>query len=115
VSKQDDLFPEERARALRDDGIARAAEHAGNEWQGLARGALLDFMRSQTDDFATEDVRAWATWVPEPPDRRAWGAVMIWAVKAGWIRRVGYRQHHDPARHCGTSTVWKKTGVCPGS
>jgi hypothetical protein len=53
---------------------------------------------TQLDMFAiakllAENVRNWASdKLPDPPDGRAWGAVMQRARRAGYIRKVGYRE-----------------------
>ena len=102
---------EQLALQLRDEGMTRAADHSGDNWQAEAYHALLMFLQRTQHDFTAESVRDWATIlvrVAEPPDRRAWGAVMMKAAKRGLIKRAGYRPHSDPSRHRGVSTVWRK-------
>lgn len=94
----------------RDEGMKAAAEHADRSvpgWGDTAYAAVCRYIAwpHNPPRFTTEDVRVWAK-LEEPPDRRAWGAVMVRAVRSGLIRKVGYRAHRDPSRHKGVSTVW---------
>lgn len=101
----------ELAERLRDDGIARASEHADNvvpTWSMVARGYMELFARRGTD-FMAEDVRAYAEsrGFALPPDRRAWGSIFQRAAKKGIIRRVGYAPNKDPGSHCSPKSVWR--------
>ena len=103
------------ALELRNDGAARAAEHADRTIPTWAERATLAvhvyLVREIAQEFTGEDVRVWASehmGVPEPPDRRAWGAVMMRIAREGKIRRIGYQPHKDPSRHNGISTVWQR-------
>lgn len=75
----------------RDDGIARALDHADRvyeEWRVLAGDFLLAYASSNDQGFMTQEVvLASEGHVPEPPDRRAWGGVVAGAVKRGVIVR----------------------------
>lgn len=106
MSAQPDLF--DQARARRDLGMQRAADHASRvepEWIDRAFTFLSDFARTH-GEFLSEDVVAAASTAdfPEPPDRRAWGHVVNRASRAGLIRRVGAK----PARtsNCSLKPVW---------
>lgn len=79
-------------RARRDDGIQRAADHAGDQWRRGARGYLLEFLSSQPGPFLAEDARAFAEsrGFAHPPDGRAWGVVFQSAARAGLIVKIGY-------------------------
>jgi hypothetical protein len=97
------------AELQRDSGIHRAKEHADSlirDWTSEAYRSLLYFIELHRGDFTAEDVREFAC-VPEPPDRRAWGAVLVRAAEAGLIHRVGFKPHRDPKRHKGISSVWR--------
>jgi hypothetical protein len=96
---------------LRDEGMARAKSHADvvyENWSACAYAALIRYVGVHLDDFTAEDVREWAIDVPEPPDRRAWGSVLLKGSRDRIIRRAGYRPHRDPVRHHGISTVWRR-------
>lgn len=79
----------------RDDGIKRAIDHAGVRWRRLAMGYLKEYLATLRigDDFLAEHARSFAAGLQfeEPPDGRAWGAVLRDAAKQGLIVKVGYR------------------------
>lgn len=81
-----------RVRARRDDGIQRAADHAGDYWRRCARGFLLEYLATHAEPFLAENVRefAEARHLADPPDGRAWGQVMRSAARDGLIVKVGY-------------------------
>lgn len=80
------------ARARRDDGIQRAAEHAGDRWRRGARGYLLEYLACHDGPFMAEDVREFAEkrGFDFPPDGRAWGVVFQSAASEKLIVKVGY-------------------------
>jgi hypothetical protein len=82
----------EDALSRRDEGIQRAAEHAGIRWQRLARGFLLEFLSRPIGTFLAEDVRCFAEirGLESPPDGRAWGAVLQSAAREKLIEKAGY-------------------------
>ena len=97
----------------RDDGMARALDHADREvpsWSVQAWGYLLEFLGSVTTNqqFMAEEVRHFAEkrGFELPPDRRAWGGVIVRASKRGMVRRIGYGKHEDPKSHHAPATLW---------
>lgn len=80
------------ARARRDDGIGRSADHAGDRWKRLAHGFVLEYLVSHRGPFLTENLREFAEirGLEPPPDKRAWGSVMRFAASEGLIVKVGY-------------------------
>ena len=102
-----DIFTGETAAEARDAGVNAAAANAGQAWQVLAWSALMEYIkRDKLGHFTCEDVRE-VMGVPEPPDRRAWGAIMLRAARQGLIQRAGFVEHRDRARHCGISILWR--------
>lgn len=103
------LSPENLARALRDDGIKRSADHAGDDWKERAYGLFLAFCAQHpSHTFMTEDARHWsADSLEQPPDNRAWGYVAVRAAKAGVIVKYGYAPQRDPKHHKAPGTVWR--------
>lgn len=82
-----------RERGLR--GMERAVDHAErvhSDWGQKALAALRAHVRTLPFDakFIVEDVRGVAELlVPEPPDRRAWGAVTQAAIRSRVIVKTG--------------------------
>jgi hypothetical protein len=91
-------------KTRRDDGIARAAEHSGDDWQDAAFQCVASYARTHAE-FLTEDARLEARQLPPPPDGRAWGAVMQRARREKIIERIGYK----PAKSSNLSPkpLWK--------
>jgi len=100
-----------RARAERDKGMTRAADHADRvaaEWQAKAYAALQAYLPTvPAEGFTSGDFRRHASvHVPAPPDERAYGQIIMRAAKAGLIRRGGYTTHPDPSRHGAPAALW---------
>lgn len=80
------LSLEDAARAGQE-GMNRAAENSGTAWISEARAWLRHFLK--TNPVYLPDA-AWAHGCPEPPnDRRAFGAVIRYAVTQGWMVAEG--------------------------
>jgi len=95
---------------LRDIGIYRASSHADSlnrNWTRDAYKALEAFSRTHWGAFTCEQLRAWANWIPDPPDKRAWGKPFQMAVKKGLIECIGYQPNVGPSRHKGICSVWR--------
>lgn len=101
-----DLF---QSRTNRDLGIKKAEDHANkthDNWVDKAYEFLMQYVRHDKE-FLTEQVReASRGIVPEPPSKRAWGAVIIRAVKRGIIKRKGYALVSNPKAHRTPATLW---------
>ena len=95
---------------LRDEGIERSKNHANNvinNWSEHAFNFLLKYIQSHSQ-FTTEDVRnASIIFVPRPPDNRAWGAVVLRAVKSGLIKRIDFTTAKNATSHCATIAIWQ--------
>lgn len=109
------IFDEIQSATLRDKGMESAVNHANNvhpNWGDRAYNYLMYFIRNN-DRFMTEDVRRAAAEInfPDPPSQRAWGAVIIKAVKAGKIRRAGYAAVKNPKAHGTPASVWQTTNT----
>lgn len=102
-------FMAQQGRALRDEGINRAAEHAERvepDWKDIAYDAFCRIAR-QHQEFTTEQARHLSRVVPDPPDKRAWGQVARRAVRAGIIEKAGYAVADDPKVHRNVVTLWR--------
>ena len=102
----------ELGRSNRDRGMKRAADHADRVHPKWQTDALTLFFRycleHKQTSFMTEDVRWWAEaqGLPEPPDKRAWGAVTMVAKRRGLIRSIGFAPQKASNAHCAPKTVW---------
>jgi hypothetical protein len=96
---------------LRDIGIKKSFDSANDKyenWGEMAYDFLLHFLRTN-QAFLTEDVRIASTdIVPDPPSKRAWGAVILKAKREGLVRRIGFRNVKNPKAHCTPAALWKK-------
>jgi hypothetical protein len=116
MNEQSDLFngaPED-GPSLRDAGMAKSLTHANSvhtDWGRKAYGIMIHYLwitSRGVGTFMTEDLRAYARGrISKPPDDRAWGGIIMRAVREGLIVRHGYARHKDPSRHAGPSTVWR--------
>lgn len=97
------------ARIGRDAGMNCAIDHAERDsagWGDRAYAYLTSYIVRHQSDFMTEDVRLYAAaeGLDPPPDNRAWGAVIVRAVKLGVLRKTGFA----PAKtgHCRPMQIW---------
>jgi len=103
----------ELAELLRDLGMDRAAEHADAElpkWSEIAYAYVGKHAERASAPFTGEDVREAAenAGLPPPPDKRAWGGVMMRASRNKVIVATGeFRQARDPKVHCNNIRVWR--------
>jgi len=104
--KQLDLF---QGNKLRDLGINQSfqnAESNSEKWGVLAYSFLLKYIK-ENDTFMAEDVRvASKGFVPEPPSRRAWGAIFVMAKKNNVIKSIGFSSVKNPKAHRTPATLW---------
>ena len=100
---------------LRDKGIKQAIDNANDthdKWSDKAYKFLLDYIKygegRDQYEFMTEDVRmASEGEIPKPPSNRAWGGIILRAVRAGLISRVGFSNVKNVKAHKTPATVWK--------
>ena len=114
-ARQLDLLRDHGRELGKQRGID-AAEHADRQtdgvatWQERAR-ALLDEYRIDTGarEFQADQFvqYAIARGLPEPPNRRAFGAVILHAHKKGWIEHARYEPSPNPRHHGCPRTVWR--------
>lgn len=100
------------ALTRRDEGIKTAIDHAEAqipEWTALALAELRRWiLATGADTFMLEQFRlASERNIPLPPDRRAWGAVTLRAVRAGWIEKAGYGMKTGETQHRCPGTIWR--------
>lgn len=101
------------AKKVRDKGIQRAvthADHVHDSWSDKCYGLFKDFIRAQSAPFQTETFRhSIAGLLEEPPHARAFGSVVVRAVKAGLIKRVGSAPVSNVRAHRALANVWQRT------
>jgi len=98
------------SRAARDEGMARAADHAeGIEpgWGAAAYRVLCDYARDCDEPFTSEDFRDWLQTIQFPcPVPKALGAVFQRAARRRVIKRcgTGISRH----RHLSPCPLWSR-------
>lgn len=108
MKNQMDLFT---GKDLRDQGIKKAEDNANDKnenWSAKAYGFLLVYC-GIFKQFLAEEVRnaSIEAGIPEPPSKRAWGAIVLRAKKNGKIRSIGFRSVKNPKAHCTPATLWE--------
>lgn len=94
-------------------GILRAEtkqEQIQPGWQDLAIDKLKIYLQF-TNEFITEDYRLWAeqNGLSQPPEPRAYGAMIIKSQKLGLIKWNGnYQEMKEAKSHGCPKKVWKK-------
>lgn len=77
------------AEVARDRGIATVTNNAA-DWMPRAQLALPPALRRLSAEFTGEQLRsAVAAVVGEPHHHNAWGALVRWAVSAGYVTPTG--------------------------
>lgn len=102
---------EELARARRDLGIARAADHADRvspEWKAKALAQVKAYAALHPH-FLAEHARGFAeaNGLPAAVEPRAWGNVMRCAAFAGFIVADGYAPANSSNRS--PKTLWRSS------
>lgn len=102
-----------QAEMFRDDGIKRAVDHADKvheSWSDKAFDLLKDYVSliGKDSQCTSEMVRHYAEshGLPHPPDKRAWGAVMLKAARANLLFKKGWTTATDPKVHCNPVSLW---------
>jgi hypothetical protein len=87
---------------------AKHADRVSQNWSDRALEVLRNYCLRNRDVMA-EDVRQAAAdqGFPEPPERRAWGAVMLRGKSAGLIKHAGFTTAKDPRVHSNPVGIWK--------
>lgn len=100
-------------RLLAREGAKRAADHADlvhPSWQDRAFGYLLEYLAAYPSrcEITCESVRkhAEAKGFAAPPDKRAWGHIMLRGRRAGVLKRLGWTTADDPKVHCNPISLW---------
>lgn len=101
------------AIAARDKGIEEAVKHADQvhpNWSESALEYLKVFLAHRKSPFLCEDFREAAENVlPAPPSLRSYGAVILKAAKAGWVKKLGYAKVRNVKAHRTPANLWIRT------
>lgn len=97
--------------SLRNTGIQLSLDHAEIKhegWQEKAMNLLEKFLIGRRK-FMCEDFRAFCekNGLPIPPSKRAFGAIILKAVKQGMIKRVGFGNTKNPKAHLTPASIWE--------
>lgn len=105
-------------RARRDAAIAQAADAARRNapaWAPAAWAVLCRHIAAigRGAIFQTVDIRLGNYLLPDPPEPRAWGAIMRRAKREGLIEFAGYAPCNDPRQHYAATTQWRVVSTTP--
>ena len=107
---QMDFWNNITSEELRDNGISKACQTADSthhNWTNNAYNFLISYIRSNKE-FMAEDVRTASIGIIEiPPSTRAWGGILVRAVKSGLIKRKGFKNVKNKKAHCTPATLWE--------
>lgn len=98
--------------ARRDHGMEVATSHADavvENWRYLARDMLERYLREHDKPFLTQDLILWAReqGLPEPPTKKAWGAVVTVAARRHMIKIDSYTK--EGTYNANMKPLWKAT------
>lgn len=95
---------------LKELGMAMAEESANNKvegWSDMAFELLKRYLKINKEPFMTEFFRQWTEdKLPEPPSKRAFGAVISRASREGLIKHCGYAPTTNYKAHKTPASVW---------
>jgi hypothetical protein len=95
---------------LRDFGIKTAEDNANSKIDNWSNDAY-EFLKTYcitAKEFMAEEVRVCSLGkIERPPNDRAWGAIIVRAVKEGLIKRKGYQCVQNSKAHRTPATLWE--------
>jgi hypothetical protein len=99
-------------KKARDKGIAKAIRHAdavSPTWSDRAYAYLQAYLSRQREPFQTESFRYWVEGrLEEPPNKRAFGSVILRAANAGLIEKVGIKPVTNPKANMAFAALWQR-------
>lgn len=115
---QAQLFSQEaQGDALKQTGMQQAVDHADQavpyNWSDKAYAYLVNWLGTLPSGypFLLEDARIRSEilgTVPQPPHKRAWGAIVAKASREGLIYSIGTNRVKNPKAHRANATQWVK-------
>lgn len=105
--------------ALKNAGIRLASESAENKergWNDRAYDFLENFIKERTSDFMCEDFRDYCQrhGLTAPPSLRAYGSIIVKALRNGLIRQTGYAKVSNPKAHKANAARWINSKIIEG-
>jgi hypothetical protein len=99
--------PPDAVAAARDEAVGRAGSHANPEWRAAVTRRLAT-LADRGEPFTADDIWAEVDGLEvSTHDRRALGAIMTGAARAGRIEQVGYARSTRAACHGRPVAVWR--------
>jgi hypothetical protein len=99
---------------LRDEGMQLSTDSADlkyDKWSDQAYAFLLNYVKGCNVPFQTENIRESSVgFVPEV-NGRAWGSIIVKAMKNGVIKRIGYKAVDNPKAHKTPASLFVRTGI----
>lgn len=95
-----------RLGAMASQSAAQAAERRHPGWLDMAFEAFVRYATQHPNGFTTEAVRVANPDIPPPPDKRAWGAVVLRAMRAKRIKSLGFTRAQDRKVHGNLVALW---------
>jgi hypothetical protein len=102
------------AQVAKENGIKRAVDHAGKEWNDTADKYFQVYLRhdNQGKPFTCESFRIWLTdnfpHFEQPPHNRAYAGVIVRAKNSELIKCIGTVQTKLPNAHKCYASLWEK-------
>lgn len=102
-------LPIDFARAARDEGIKRAADHAGEDWVSMAVRDFAAFVRARGEATCEQWRFDWLSrGNPAPATHKAYGAVPSTAARRKLVINTRrYVQAHSEKTHAHPVPIWR--------
>lgn len=109
MDDQLDLFLERTGEQLRDEAMNQVERHAGEDWKEDAFN-IVYAIALKNEFFTADDYHEAArrTDLPNPPDNRAWGPVLLSAIREGICEPTGrWRKTQRSVRHAAPTRIYR--------
>lgn len=88
----------------RDEAVRRVEAATDKDWKDDAKIVLLEaVIEHKLPELTTDDLRC-----RRPREPRAWGPIMLWGVKEGYIQNTERtRRSTEPQCNARPKTIWR--------